>query len=546
MRPILLVLGAWACAPLPPPPEEPAPLQPLAVGEQRAIELHTFRFDVEDYELVLGIDDLRALPAEILAEVALLDLPLDGLVAGLLERIATTDPSTLDPAARNLQTLLLATPDSISLEGTSAASLEALSGSVGIPIAKPLADLFQIEVGDRLLPPEVLADAVTDGLVATHPSAAGGVLPITVQDLVSDFEGLAERFGPVATPEGDHPGVLAAVSGVRAATEDFGVALKASANALPYSGVDLTAASPGRVAGIAAQIDTLFDTTDPSWLRIEGLQPEPFIESVTVRLTQDPTTALPSPGRDNPLGSTAFGMAPWTLERMVAVAATEAASELQPATVAYQLGTGATVFSVELAEDRWTTFSTFADVGEPPPPAFLWDLVLEIAQVRLNEGLAAPSDIELRLSNVPLGFDAETLSELASAALAADPRALQPLAEIVTANGSGAPDLFYRPLATADGVEDWLFFVAPDDIPRPDGTPERPYAYGTVGFFSDAALTQKVSTTEEISGDTLREKVRVQVGDVLYAGDDEGAAFELQVTDKPSRNRLALAITRVQ
>jgi hypothetical protein len=99
----------------------------------------------------------------------------------------------------------------------------------------------------------------------------------------------------------------------------------------------------------------------------------------------------------------------------------------------------------------------------------------------------------------------------------------------------------------ADEQGDWLFFVHEDDIGiDDDGSPLRDYGYTTPGFFSDAALTSRVSDTTLVDGDTLHEKVRIAPGDELYFADDDGRVFRIAVLEKPSRARIAFELTRME
>ncbi|MEO0601387.1 MAG: hypothetical protein AAF211_08130, partial [Myxococcota bacterium] len=278
-----------------------------------------------------------------------------------------------------------------------------------------------------------------------------------------------------------------------------------------------------------------------------GLEPEPVVGTLTLRFGEHPTFHGPSPSRDAPFGSTAFVVPPWTIESVLAETAAARFGGLGPREVVYALGTGVPVLAASRADDGWTTLGTFDDLGEPPPPAFLWDVVSEIGQVRLHDGDLAEGDAiaSFTLSDVPLGIRADALAALVRETLGADPERLRALAVAVTQNGVGAPDVFYRPVVD-DGVEDWLWFLSPDDIPRPDGAPERPYDYARVGFFADPALTDKVSSTAAQLGDTTHEKLRVAPGDVVYTGDDAGATYALHVLDKPSRSRVRLRVERVE
>ncbi|MEM6928362.1 MAG: hypothetical protein AAF602_15620, partial [Myxococcota bacterium] len=236
---MIVLLG---CGPLLDPPETSAPA-PLEVGETREIVLHSPRLDIRDFRLVLDRDDLTALPDAILDEVGVLDLPLGPLVSEVLDRLATLPDDArarLDAPSANLQRLLTVTPDTLPLDDTSLAGLQALAPAVGIPIARPLADLLEVGVTEPILPPFAVAPVLTTGLVASHPAAPDGALPISLFDLLRGFPDLAETLGPADTPLGLHPGFLDTADDIRIIDEAFAVTLRATGNALPYGGIDLT------------------------------------------------------------------------------------------------------------------------------------------------------------------------------------------------------------------------------------------------------------------------------------------------------------------
>ena len=158
----------------------------------------------------------------------------------------------------------------------------------------------------------------------------------------------------------------------------------------------------------------------------------------------------------------------------------------------------------------------------PPVPAYLWDYVLEIAQIRLHDGALAEGEAtaDLALYDVPLGIDSETLVAQAKQNLEAAPDALRELARALTNTATGDPDLFYVRVEPreADG-SDWLYFVTEDDLRRDaEGAPARPYDYASPGFYADAGLSTKVSTTDDVQGDTSHEKVMITPC-LLYTSD---------------------------
>ena len=560
----LLIPG---CMEVPEPPssgDEPAA---LAVDESRVIELRYSRFDVEGFEQRLSLDDLAALPRPVVDQIWLLDLDLFPLTQAALEKLAALSPEQADSLsvpAQNLRRLMTMTPDNADLDGTSLGPLIALSAAVGIPPARALANLLGIGVTDPLAPSDVAAQVFVEQLVATHPNAQSrpgpvdadhpdgvypvelGHIPVTLGDVVDQFSGLAARFGP-ADP---HPGVVTNADDITFATDDFMMSVKVTANVLPHRGVDLTNTSEGAVNSVPAQFDGLFVFADPDWTGITGLASDPAIGALTIRVTEDPAF-IPGGTSPDPQGqgdSPAWSLPPWTFESIIVEEARRTTAQIPAHCDTYELGTGTTAFEACIDDSGWTTLTTFANLGMPPVPAYLWDYVLEIAQVRLHDGGLAEGEAtaDLALYDVPLGIDAQMLVAQAKQNLEAAPDALRELARALTDTASGDPDFFYvRDEPLMDEGADWLYFVTEDDLRRDDqGAPAKSYGYASPGFFADLGLTDKRSSTQDVGGDVSHEKVQIAPGDILYAADDEGRVFKIEVGNKRSRRRILLRVTR--
>lgn len=554
---------------------EPEQTQPeLAVNETRRIELRYLRFDVEGFEETLTLDDLRALPQSTLDGVWLLDLELTPLVQNALMQLKTLPAeqvAELPQAAQNMRTLLNITPDNVDLSGTSLEQLISLSGAVGLPPAKALADIFGVGVTDNFIPIDANTQAVVQGLIGSHPATqwrngpidaehpdgrwpvAPNSLPITLGDVVSNFDDLAERFGPVETEFGIHPGFIERAEGLSVIEEEFAMTVKVNVNALPYKGADLTDVSGASVNSIASQIASVFPVDDPDWMRVEGLVENPYISLMTVVMIEnDEFIASGDAQQPAPTGnSPAWQLPPWEFERVVAEMTMLAAEQIPAHCTTYELGTGVETFSACIDDSAWVEFQTFNNVGNPPPPSYAWDVVLELAQVRLHDGGLAEgeADIAFSLTDVPLGIPSSVIVEEIRENMAANPLALEDLAENLTANTFGFADFYYwkpKPGGPVDEEGDWLFFVTEADIPVDDSGPARPYNYANPGFFADPELTQKLSSSAEIDGDDSHEKVRIVPGDVLYVEDDAGRIYRIDVAAKPSQFTIALDVTRVR
>ncbi|MCA9708489.1 MAG: acetyltransferase [Myxococcales bacterium] len=545
---------------------------PLAVGQTRELELRYLALDVEGFDNRLSLEDLRAMPRSILADVWLADLDVTPLMVNSLEQLRTLPPDEVDalgPAAQNMRTLLLMTPDNANLQGTSLEELIALSASVGIPPAKALANLLGVDaVTDDFIPPDVVADVMLRHVVGSHPNAkwrrgpvdsehpdglypvAENSLPLTLIDVVTNFEDMAERFGPL----GNHPGFVSEARGLTVVEEDFVMSTKVNANALPFKGADLGLGSVASINSVGSQIETVHDYSDPEWMDIQGLVPDPMVSQLTFRVVENDQFILGGTSRE-PLGqgnSPAWDLPEWEFERLIVEMGRQVAAQVPAHCDTYELGTGADAFTACIDEYGWVTMETFNGLGNPPPPGYLWDLILEIAQVRLHDGGLAEgeADVALSLHDVSVGVETDELIAQTRSNLEQNPEALREFASLITDSTQGDADFYYVRVGhegLAEDQGDWLFFIDEDDLRLDDeGRPVRDYAYEAPGFFADADLHTKLSTLEAVDGDVAHEKVRVEPGDVLYVLDDDDARFEVRLGDKPSRSWVHLSLTRLE
>ena len=544
----------------------------MAVNETRTLELRYLELNVEAFERRLTLNDLRAVPMPILDELWLLDLPLEGFVENALAQIATAPPEQLETqSARNLQRLLTMSPDTADLRCTKLSGLIDVSSAIGIASADAVADLLQMpDRASPVIPPDIAARILLEDLIGTHPAAqfragqngesmavAPRSLPVTLGDVVDNFARMSTTFGRRLTVDGlSHPGIITAARGFAVVEAAFALTVKVNANALPYKGVELALgrvasvnAIGGQISGADGRAATVFALDDPNWLRVEGLVPVPYIEDVRFPVHESPlflpagTQRGPRPTGDSPVWQTP----PFMMEHLVAEMGRLLAGRLVEDCVVYELGGGVEVFRACIDETGFVEFETFSNVGQPPPPQYIWDIVHELAQVRMHDGGLAEGEAnaELRLVNLPLGVSAEQIVTRIRDNLAQNPAALRELAEATHQTTRGAADFYYdRP----DGTDaDFLSFIAESDIPRgPDGQRTRPYAYAHPGFFADAALTAVLGSIAGTHGDSRHHRLQVVAGQTLYVADDDGGVYRVRIGVKPSRQRLPLQITRIR
>ena len=582
----LVLCGAVAGCVDPVTVAEPPPPSELSPQESRAVELRFLRFDVTDFDKVLTLADLRAFPQSTLEQTWLLDLNLEALITTGLEQVTNTPPEqgyALPPPAQNLWRLLNLTPANADLSGTSLEELLAVGSAVGLPPGLILGDLIGIDQNERVVPTELTAEAVLTNVISTHPNTqlrrgpvtasnpeglypvAPNSIPVSLADVASNFANLAERFGPAAAnpknPEAPrHPGFIRSASGLVAAEENFRMTVRANLNALPYKGVDANLASEASVSSTASQIETLFDFSDPDWLRLEGLAEDLALEELIMVIYENDTFIPGGVSREPlPLGNSPVWATPaWQFEHLIADAARRKAAEIPAHCSAY--GPEGSVeppfeaVNVCIDATGWTEIDVDESVvleNPPPEPSYFWDILLEVAQTRLHDGdiPEGAADMEVTLRDVPIGITTADLVAQIRQNLAANPTGLLDIAQLLTESTTGEADFYYYVPTEETPAElrgDYLYFIAPEDIPEnEEGQPARPYAYEYVGFFADPALTEKVSWAIAIDGDTEHEKVRIEPGMVLYMQDDQGRRFSITVGEKSSRYRVSLTLTRI-
>ncbi|CAN98822.1 hypothetical protein predicted by Glimmer/Critica [Sorangium cellulosum So ce56] len=567
--------------------EQAPPPPALGVRQSRTLTLEFLRFDARGFAKTLTLDELKAIPRPTLEAIWLLDLDISTLIENALLKVMYMPPAeiaALPPASRNLVGLLNMTPENADLRGTSLEGLLGVGNAVGLSTSKILSDLTGAAGNERLIPVQITSQAVLENLVSTHPNTqhrrgptneehpdgiypvAPHSIPVTLYDVVTDFAGLAAQFGPTPLhpddPDGaKHPGFIKAASGVKAALDDFTMTVRVDVNALPYKGVDATMADVASVNSTPGQIDTLFDFSQEDWLVLDNLARNLSIGELTLAI---PESAMLLPGGTSkepaPRGNSPVWEQPlWEFEHILARAGELRAAQIEDHCSSYgPAGTSMSDFEavkVCIDESGWTEISVDESVileDPPPAPSYFWDILLDVAQARLHDGGLAEgeADLEVTLRDVPVGVKTEDLVASIKKNLASDPAVLKDMALELNDNAAGDADFYLYQPSTESGVagrRDYLYFVAPDDIRKDaDGVRVRDYAYESPGFFSDPALEKKVSTTEEIDGDALHEKVEVKAGDTLYFADDEGRRYEIRIGDKPSPHRLSLTLTRIQ
>ncbi len=253
-------------------------------------------------------------------------------------------PPEWGPAERNLWGLLTMTSENVNATGTSleGAALRA-EDLVRTPFGSILAQALQIEEGQVMLghdprfqapiPPaeDPLVAAVIDELIATHPEAENGRLPVTLEAGLADMVPLGTTFGPIP---GGHPGFIDDENGgvfAEVLTEDFVMGLKMVSNLRMYDGLDLMA----RQKSYFADRDPGLDPVELAFLELvdftlEGIAARPAVD-MAFKMVESDRAAIP--GRNlEPIGegdSDVWDFDPWLLERVVARASRNAFADLR-------------------------------------------------------------------------------------------------------------------------------------------------------------------------------------------------------------------------
>ncbi|MDC0669119.1 hypothetical protein [Nannocystis radixulma] len=437
------------------------------------------------------------------------------------------------------------------------------------------------------IPLPILRDALKTTLLGSHPNIANdeGTLPITLYDALMDMQPLSEKLGPV----GDHPGLLVPddadfTTHSDALTSAFKMTATADSNLRRVDGIDASEGAGEMFLSLAAA-PVAFDFNDPTKVKIEGIAPMPTVD-MRMAIGELPTKiAACTDGLDvcgpnlpdTPVGDEYVWSQPlWSLERIVAQAAYGAFKDSLypyycfapafPCLAGVALGPH---MDEADAPSGWAFFDVQVPNLSSPAPQYLWEMLLDVAQDvihdpvgndhfqrdmnnkivgaeqntadNLAEGDARPV---FALKGVPIGFTAEEMIAQIRPTLQSQS---DKIADVILGNywtTNARLDFYYR--RAADGGTPYLFFVGPDDKrPHPDdATQLAAYDYAKPGFFADAGLTDKLSSTS-IDGvaDTDHEKYRLPEGEsTIFMQDDAGDTYQLRFTVPPGADPVEIVV----
>ncbi len=444
-------------------------------------------------------------------------------------------------AEYSLVRLLTMTPANVDVSGTTSEQLANLVdalASVGEidPFSQVLADALGLERTQPMVSEASLVASLREHFVATHPEVGPEAqLEVTLADALADLTTLADRYGPA----GEHPGIIAGEVSGEVFGPDFQMVVTADSNLRIVDGVD---ASAGK--GYATVVDDAhgptyddeleFDFEDPARFRLEGLADDLRVD-LRVRLEEHvgfvPSCVGDPPCQDDLPGSpegpdSVWALEPWELEHVV----TSAALRDYQRRVWFAIYVGG-LAQVQIGQEGnppgWVHYEVEGGLGDPPGDQYLWETVLEVAQVALHhtpwtdfaEGSAS---VAFTVRDVPVGLTGAEATEAVKPYLQEQAPLLSDLLLGNYRDGNDPVDVLYR--RGDDGVA-YLWFAGADE--QPLGVE---YPYAQPGLFADPDLTTKLSTTT-IAGvrDQAHEKLALAPGEtVVYFADDEGQTYRLR------------------
>lgn len=460
--------------------------------------------------------------------------------------------------------LLTMTPANVVVDGTSVAGLKGLANALNIGggFNTILAELLGISKTQEIVGTPAVVKALQDYWLTSHPAVlAGAKLPITLYDAMQDLAPLSTKLGPA----GGHPGILDPSFVTRSVVfgPNFKMILVASSNLRWLDGIDLSGdGTRAQKDYIAVVVDTTgatrddvleFDFTSPSKFDVQGLVAAPTVDLKMKVLENDafiPSctgNACKANKPSTPYDTKYVWSLPhWQLEKLLGGAGHNQYGARSGYRKGYLLNSAVVSCGYDSDPAGWSTFSVILGLGDPPPPQYIWELILEVGQVALhrigNTTLAeGAADVAFTLRGIPVGLSADDIRTAMRPELQNQRQLLSDKLLGDYRKNNGAVDFYYK--RGADNVP-YLFFAAAGD-PLPGGS----YNYSQPGFFADEALTTKLSsTTAGTSGDSTHEKLRLATGETTaYMRDDLNQVYRLRfVTEADPTEIRVFASKKVQ
>lgn len=476
--------------------------------------------------------------------LTLANVPIRPFLFGAIDAIRNplkygTDPESLGQAEYNFYRLLNLSADSADLTGTSLEELSELAYAIGLPTAMILAQLLGMDVDEPALSTDLIADVLMDNLILTHPNAqvdenGDPFLQIRLYDALRNLEPLADVYGP----SGSHPGIIGGAIHAEVMEPGFLMSARAQSHLIPFDGISASSDQKAQIYILDGDQVLSLDVDDDDTFSIVGLVDEPVVD-VTISLNESPDfissgtvrQANPDPKKSGVYrgNSAGWDLDPWILERIVLDTTYRKFVEAHAGTnyvfdLSYNAGTiqNAAKFHWERG---WFSTTTAGGLGDPPRDQYVWDTLLELAQVRLHDGglQEGQANAKFQLKRVPVGINSAELIDAIRPALK-DQEAQ--LSDMLLGEGGIAPsdaDIYF--VETVGGNQALFYYRHEDDAI--DGP-----AFPRPGFFSDSNLSQRIDSTSSAGSheDTKHRKIKLAEGESAYFADKNNVIYKLSVS----------------
>lgn len=450
--------------------------------------------------------------------------------------------------------ILTMTPANVDVSGTSSESLAGLADALGIGggYSQILSDALGIPRTQEIVSTQSLVYAFQNGFVGSHPAVGDdGSIEIRLSDALADLATMSETLGPAAP----HPGLVDPDFEVfgQIFGPDFSMNAIAESNLRLVDGIDADGGK-GFLTVVEDRVGPTFDDelefdfSDPDRFSLEGIASELDVDMRFAILEADEfaNSCLRSTCNTNypesPVGSGGvWTLDPWTLEYNIALGAYEEYRE-RTFSESYLLGTA----RVELGQNGnppgWTEYSVPLGIGSPPEDQFVWETILEVAQVALHKTpfttfSEGDADIAFTVEDIPIGLTGEEAAEAVRPFLQEQASLLSDFILGDYREDNDRVDLYWR---RAEDGDPYLFFAEAEDL-----SSTADYEVVNPGFFSAPTLSpgSKLSS-RDLPGlsETAHEKWAPPEGEsTIYFEDDVGTVFRLRIERTGETLRVFLA-----
>ncbi|MCA9708490.1 MAG: hypothetical protein KDK70_21755 [Myxococcales bacterium] len=443
--------------------------------------------------------------------------------------------------------LLTMTPANVDVSGTTSEGLQELADALSWIIddyGQILADGLGIARTDPIISAPALVESFRVNFAAPHPATGpNGELSFTLGDALANLSTLTERYGP----QGDHPGVVDPSVPVTGEVfgPDFKMIAEADSNLRVVEGIDADQGELGAGKGYASVVvdqvgptfeDELeFHFDDPERFRVEGIVEDLRIDmrfSVGEQLGFVPSCVGTSVCQQNMPGAPTSGQSVWALDSWLFEYLVTYAGwvDYQGLTAAldYLLGTASVYIGQDGNPPGWVEYDILLNLGNPPEDQYIWETILEVAQVRLHDsGFATfPEGVQLAFTvqDIPVGITGSEAAEAVRPYLQEQASQISDFLLGDYQDDNDPVDFYYR---RAEDGRPYVYFAAAEDRSEAAG-----YAYAQPGFFHDAGLSERASATSiEGVADTAHQKLALPAGESFYYfQDDTGITYRARFT----------------